>query len=111
MCVTSGTLQQRQYLLSCLLMLEGVRDTECNRQTLLCRRTSMTLDSTENRYAHAASIDSRPVILPVQPDICPTDFRISQLRFAKSPLRFGILFSPLRDLRDEGRGGEGRKGA
>ena len=34
---------------------------------------------------------SRPVILAVVPGDCPADFRISQLRFAKSSLRFEDL--------------------
>ena len=39
-----------------------------------------------------SSISAQPAGLlshPFQPDNSPTDFRISQLRFAKSPLRFG----------------------
>jgi hypothetical protein len=43
------------------------------------------------RPAQYSARRARPVIPPVSPGDCPADFRISLLRFAESPLRFGMI--------------------
>ena len=46
--------------------------------------------SFQTQNKSAAKIHTVLLSYPFQLDNCPTDFRISQLRFAKSPLRFGM---------------------